>query len=287
MIAALYALAMAVLLAYGLNLLWMALVYARHERLRPGPVPDPDALPVPEADWPVVTIQLPLYNEAAVRRAPLPAPPPRNPGARRLDRRDDGACGAACAPLAGARARHRPRPPHAPHRLQGRRPPERPPHGTRRSDRHLRRRLHPDPRLSAAPLAGFRRPRRRDGAGALGPPQRRRLAPDAHPGLRPRRPLRRGAVRAPPGRLLHQLQRDGRHLAPRVHRRGRGLAGRYARRRPRPQLPRPARRLALRLRRRRRGAGRAAGDGQRPAHAAIPLDEGRRRDRPQAPRRAA
>ena len=66
MIAVLYAVAMAVLLAYGMNLLWLAVVYARQDRLRPGPVPDPDAAPTPEATWPHVTVQLPLYNEALV-----------------------------------------------------------------------------------------------------------------------------------------------------------------------------------------------------------------------------
>ncbi len=66
MIAFLYAVAMVVLLAYGLNLLWMAVVYARRDGLRPGAVPDPDALPAPEAAWPPVTVQLPLYNEALV-----------------------------------------------------------------------------------------------------------------------------------------------------------------------------------------------------------------------------
>ncbi len=66
MIAVLYAVAMAVLLTYGLNLLWLAVVYARHDRLRPGPVPDPQAVPTPDASWPVVTVQLPLFNEALV-----------------------------------------------------------------------------------------------------------------------------------------------------------------------------------------------------------------------------
>ena len=66
MIAVLYAVAMAVLLTYGLNLLWLAWVYARHDRLRPGPVPDPQAVPTPDASWPVVTVQLPLFNEALV-----------------------------------------------------------------------------------------------------------------------------------------------------------------------------------------------------------------------------
>jgi cellulose synthase/poly-beta-1,6-N-acetylglucosamine synthase-like glycosyltransferase len=63
---ALYAVAIVVLTAYGGNLLWLALVHAASERLRDGPVPDPDDLPVPDDDWPVVTVQLPLYNEAEV-----------------------------------------------------------------------------------------------------------------------------------------------------------------------------------------------------------------------------
>ncbi|QXD15920.1 glycosyltransferase [Rhodocaloribacter litoris] len=65
-LAVFYAAGMAVLLVYGLNLLWMALVHARHDVLRPGPVPDPDAVPEPDDHWPVVTVQLPLYNEAFV-----------------------------------------------------------------------------------------------------------------------------------------------------------------------------------------------------------------------------
>ncbi|GIV61477.1 MAG: glucosyltransferase [Rhodothermaceae bacterium] len=64
--ATLYATGMVVLLVYGLNLLWMAVVFARNDRLRPGPVPDPEATPDPDERWPVVTVQLPLYNEAHV-----------------------------------------------------------------------------------------------------------------------------------------------------------------------------------------------------------------------------
>jgi len=64
----LYAVAIVVLTAYGGNLLWLALVHANTETLREGPVPDPDDLPVPDDDWPVVTVQLPLYNEAEVAR---------------------------------------------------------------------------------------------------------------------------------------------------------------------------------------------------------------------------
>ncbi len=64
----LYAVAIVALTAYGGNLLWLALVHANNEILRDGPVPGPDDLPVPTDDWPVVTVQLPLYNEAEVAR---------------------------------------------------------------------------------------------------------------------------------------------------------------------------------------------------------------------------
>ncbi|MFB6099498.1 MAG: glycosyltransferase [Salinibacter sp.] len=67
-IPALYAVAIVALTAYGGNLLWLALVHAHNETLRDGPVPDPDALPVPDDAWPVVTVQLPLYNEAEVAK---------------------------------------------------------------------------------------------------------------------------------------------------------------------------------------------------------------------------
>lgn len=67
MIAFLYALAIAVLTAYGANLLWLAVTHARQERLLEGPVPtDPGAPPARRGAWPVVTVQLPLYNEATV-----------------------------------------------------------------------------------------------------------------------------------------------------------------------------------------------------------------------------
>jgi cellulose synthase/poly-beta-1,6-N-acetylglucosamine synthase-like glycosyltransferase len=62
-IAVLYALAMAALLMYGLNLLWLAVQYARGRRTRPRLSPD---APAPDDTWPDVTVQLPLYNEPYV-----------------------------------------------------------------------------------------------------------------------------------------------------------------------------------------------------------------------------
>ena len=82
--------------------------------------------------------------------------------------------------------------------------------------------------------AAVRRPEGRHGAGALGPHQPRLLAADADPGDPARRPLRPRARRPQPRRLLLQLQRHGRHLAPRGHRRRRRLAARHADRGSRP-----------------------------------------------------
>jgi cellulose synthase/poly-beta-1,6-N-acetylglucosamine synthase-like glycosyltransferase len=65
-IPALYAISIAVLVVYGGNLLWLAVFHAQDQELVDGPVPDPNELPEPDDSWPVVTIQLPLYNEATV-----------------------------------------------------------------------------------------------------------------------------------------------------------------------------------------------------------------------------
>ncbi len=67
-LAVLYAAAMMVLLVFGLNQLWLAYRYAWADGLRAGPVPEYDALPAStgEAAWPVLTVQLPLYNERYV-----------------------------------------------------------------------------------------------------------------------------------------------------------------------------------------------------------------------------
>ena len=62
MMAVLYAAAMAILVLYGVNLLWFAVTSARHDylRLRPQPAHPTDGA------WPRVTVQIPLYNEALV-----------------------------------------------------------------------------------------------------------------------------------------------------------------------------------------------------------------------------
>ena len=118
----------------------------------------------------------------------------------------------------------------------------------RRAARHLRRRLRPARRTScAAPSPTSPIARRRHGAGALGPPQPRRLAAHPGPGDPARRPLRdRAPARNRSGRFFNFNGTAGiwRRAGDRRRRR---LAARHADRGPRPLLPRPARGLAVRL----------------------------------------
>ena len=85
-----------------------------------------------------------------------------------------------------------------------------------------------------------------------------------------------------PVRALLQLQRHGRRLAARGDRRRRRLAARHAHRGSRPELPGAARGLALRVPRRRHRAGGSAGGDERLQGAAAPLGEGVDPDLPQA-----
>ncbi len=62
----LYATSMLVLLAYGVNLLWLSRKYCEIDAVLDGPVPEPDQRPTHRGPWPAVTVQLPIYNEAYV-----------------------------------------------------------------------------------------------------------------------------------------------------------------------------------------------------------------------------
>ncbi|NNE70592.1 MAG: glycosyltransferase, partial [Rhodothermales bacterium] len=64
--AALYAIALLVITLYGLNHLWLAWRFARSRSLLKGPVPSAAVVPDLGDDPPLVTIQIPLYNEALV-----------------------------------------------------------------------------------------------------------------------------------------------------------------------------------------------------------------------------
>lgn len=63
--AALYAIALGVITLYGLNHFWLSWRFARTRRLIDGPVPDEERAQSP-AEWPMVTVQIPIYNEVLV-----------------------------------------------------------------------------------------------------------------------------------------------------------------------------------------------------------------------------
>ena len=136
---------------YGWHRYYLVWVYMKHKDNVPKPRPQLDPLPI-------VTIQLPIYNEMyvvdrlveAVVPDRLPARAARNPGARRLHRRDARDCRAGGPPLRRAGLRHQLPPPRRPHRLQGRRARGRPQGRARRVRRDLRRRLRAAARLPAA-----------------------------------------------------------------------------------------------------------------------------------------
>ena len=75
--------------------------------------------------------------------------------------------------------------------------------------------------------------------------------------------------------LLHQLQRNGRRLAEGMYLRCRELAGRYAHGRSGSQLPRPAARMEVQVSEQRDLAGRTAVGNQCSEIAAIPVDKRR------------
>ena len=85
----LYFLTLVILAVFGLHRYIMVFLYFRHRDRRALPLPLPERLPR-------VTVQLPLYNEMyvvdrlleSVCRDPLPEGAARDPGPRRLDRRD-------------------------------------------------------------------------------------------------------------------------------------------------------------------------------------------------------
>ena len=283
-ILAAYFFILCILAMYGWHRYYLVWVYMKHKDNVPKPRPHLDPLPV-------VTIQLPIYNEMYVVNRLVEATiqmdyPKDLLEIQVLDDSTDET--RAIAELAVRRCRraglrHQVSAPRRPHRLQGRRARSRPQGRARRVRRHLRRRLRAARGLPAAHAAAVRRTEGRHGAGALGPHQSRLLAADAHPVDHARRPLRPRARRPQPRRRVLQLQRHRRHLAPRGdHRRGR-LAARYADRGPRPQLPRAAQGLEVRVHARPRLAGRSAGRDERLQVAAAPLGQGLDPDLPQAP----
>jgi cellulose synthase/poly-beta-1,6-N-acetylglucosamine synthase-like glycosyltransferase len=188
----------------------------------------PPAAPrnVPDAELPYVTVQLPLFNEPDVARAP--ARGRRAASTTRaskleiqvLDDSTDDTRHLARAKVESSRPRHRRglHPPRRPHGLQGRRPRQRPLAGQGRADRHLRRRLRPAAALPPLGRAHFADAKVGCVQARWGHLNREALAPHARAGPHARRPPHGREPRALRRGALLQLLGHRRHLAPRGHR---------------------------------------------------------------------
>ena len=185
-----------ILAVYGWHRYYLVYLYMRNRDKDPRPV-------APLTPLPVVTIQLPLYNEMYVADRLIDAVcgidyPRELLEIQVLDDSIDetrGIAESAVRRFAAAGRRHPLHSPRRPDRLQGRGARGRAEGRARRVRRHLRRRFHPAARLPHAADAAFRRSQGRDGAGALGPHQPGLFAPDEDPVDSARRPLRARAWR--------------------------------------------------------------------------------------------
>ena len=249
LILASYFFVLVILAVYGWHRYYMVYLYMKHKH--EVPVPDGRFDDAAGRHHPAAALQRDVRRRPAGRlglRHRLPARAARDPGARRLHRRDHGDRRGGRAPPRRRGRRHQVHPPHRPHRATR-------PARSRPACRWPRGAFIaifdadfiPRPRLPARDHPPLHRRQGGDGADPLGPRQRGLLAAHQDPGDPARRPLRARARQPQPRRLLLQLQRHRRHLAARRHRRRRRLAARHAHRGSRPQLPHPAQGLAVRL----------------------------------------
>ena len=205
-----------VLAIYGWHRYYLVYLYMSNRDKEPKLGPPLDPLPV-------VTIQLPLYNEMYVAERLIDAVcaidyPRELLEIQVLDDSTDETRSIAELAVRRYAAQgidikyiHRARS----HRLQGGRARSRAQGRARRVRRHLRRRLHPDRRLPHPADSALPRSEGRHGAGALGPHQPGLLAADEDPGDPARRPLHPRARRPQSRRALLQLQRHRRRVAAR------------------------------------------------------------------------
>ena len=161
----------------------------------------------------------------------------RNPGARRLHRRDRRSRARGGRALRRAGTQHQLSPSHQSRRLQGGSARRRTEVATGEFVAIFDADFTPHCRLADEGHPPLRRSRDRHGADALDAPEPQLLVPDRGRGHPARRPLRAGARRPlARGRVL-QLQRHRRNVAAQGHRRRRRLGARHADRRHRPELP--------------------------------------------------
>ena len=256
-----------------------------HEAQGPGAGPAAAGRRVAGRHGPAADLQRDVRRRSADRRGlrdRLPAGPARDPGARRLDRRDARDRRAGRAPAGGARVRHQVPPPDGPHRLQGRRARSRAAGRARRVHRDLRRRLRAAARLPAADRAVLQRRRgwrscRRAGATST---RTTRCSRRSRRSCSTATSCSSTAAATASGCFFNFNGTAGVWRRERDRRRRR-LAARHADRGSRPELPRAAARLEVPVPARPRDAGRSAGRDERVQVAAAPLGEGLDPDLPQ------
>ena len=199
-----------ILAVYGWHRYYLVYLYLRNR----GKEPEPGATLSPQ---PVVTIQLPLYNEMYVADRLIASVcaieyPRELLEIQVLDDSTDETRGhrrSRSPAICRRRDRHQVPSPDRSHRLQGGRARSRAETGARRVRRHFRRRFPSDVRLSHAPHAAVCRPEGRHGAGALGTHQPGLLAAHEDSVDPARRSLRARARRPLSGRTVLQFQRHG------------------------------------------------------------------------------
>ena len=189
-----------ILAVYGWHRYYLVYLYLRNRDQEPkaGPPLDPHA----GRDDPAAAVQRDVRRGSADRRRlrdRLSARAARDPGARRLDRRNARAWPSwpsGASPRRGIDIKYLHRTNRVGYKAGALEAGLKV--GARRVRRDLRRRLHPDRRLPHATDAALRRSRRRHGAGALGPHQPGLLAADQDPVDPARRPFRPRARRPQP-----------------------------------------------------------------------------------------
>ncbi len=212
---AIYYLVLGVLALYGLHRLALVVLYLRTRDRVPVRPADPE-------DWPVVTVQLPLYNEMYVARRLIEAACRLDYPAGRLEIQvlDDSTdetseiVARVVEEQRGLGARRPPPPPGGPARFQGGSPGGRAEPSPGRADRGLRRRLRAAGRFPPPDRAVLRGRGSGHGPGELGAHQPRLFAADPGAGGPAGRPFPDRAHGPQPERLLFQLQRHGGDLAP-------------------------------------------------------------------------
>ena len=199
---------------YGVHRYGIVFLYYRHRKNLPKTAGTFEQLPV-------VTVQLPMFNERSVARRIIEKAceidyPKDRLQIQVLDDSTDSTrpiAEQAVADAPGQGLRHRVHPSRGPHRLQGRGAGPRDEDGQGRVHHDLRRRFRARPDDSPAVDQLLHRSLGLCGADPLGPSQSQRQPADPLAGDFAGRPFRHRARGPQPQPAVHEFQRHGRHVA--------------------------------------------------------------------------